>query len=105
MLGLQVHTKSLALYVGAPDPSSGCPACTAKHGAISPSLPVVLRLEHVSEPCQAAVVPTEPGSAGLRGGLGTGGLDRTTGVSNGQPDGEALVRELARISGPKPYKL
>lgn len=66
---------------------------------------MVLRLEHASEPRQAAAVPTEPGSAGLRGGLGTGGLDRATGVSNGQPDGEALVRELARISGPKPYKL
>lgn len=65
---------------------------------------MVLRLEHASEPRQAAAVPTEPGSAGLRGGLGTGGLDRATGVSDGQPDGEALVRELARISGPKPYK-
>lgn len=64
---------------------------------------MVLRLEHASEPRQA--VPTEPGSAGLRGGLGTGGLDCATGVSDGQPDGEALVRELARISGPKPYKL
>lgn len=59
----------------------------------------------MSEPPQAAAMTTESGSAGLRGGLGTGGLDHATGVSNGQPDGEALVRELARISGPKPYKL
>lgn len=66
---------------------------------------MVLRLKHASEPPQAAAVPTEPGSAGLRGGLGTGGLDHTTGVFNGQPDGEALVGELARISGPKPYYL